>query len=466
MKKVHYTKANIDSKTTIEKRITDTKRLVISAILVGFITLTSFSAKAQETWSLEKCIDYALANNMDLIISNNNTEKQKITVLESKARLLPTLTLGSRVDFSFGRNIDGNTNTITFDQTMTNNYGFSTSLDLFNGFIKLNTIGFNKYLLSANKEEASYIKNKLIFDILTSYSIVLYSKGLQKVAQSQLTLSESQYKRMQKLVDIGRESQITVQELKSLWANDKFNLTIADNNYNKALLQLKQLLRLEVTQSFEIEDLGLNSTFSTTQQNIDSLFKRAVNILPEIKQQEFLYKASIKDLAISKGGLSPRIYMSAGIYTNYFDGDPIGFSKQIKNNQSQAVGMGISIPIFNNALVYSNIKRKRIIVKDRELLLQKQKEVLYSEIWNAVDELQSANNEYQSAEELYGFSELTLKSATKKMEKGLASPTDYEVAKQRFVSAKGSLLKTKIVYYMRMQMLQFYKTGNWNHINQ
>ncbi len=78
--------------------------------------------------------------------------------------------------------------------------------------------------------------------------------------------------------------------------------------------------------------------------------------------------------------------------------------------------------------------------------------------------MQAADNEFQSAKELYGFSELSLKDATTKLEKGLASTTDYEVAKQRFMDATTSLLKTKIVYFMRMQMLQFYKTGNWNHI--
>lgn len=450
MKKTHFIKVN-------------SKLLLISALFLGLIAFNSFSAKAQETWSLEKCINYALANNIDLIISNNNTEKQKITVLESKARLLPTLNLGSRVDYSFGRNIDF-FNVITYEQTMVNNYGVSTSVDLFRGFTKLNTISFNRYLLSANKEEANYIKNKLVFDVLTAYSTVLYSTGLREVAQSQIELSESQYKRMQKMVDIGRESPITVQELKSQWATDKFSLTLAENNFNKTLLQLKQLLKLDATQSFKIEDLGLNSTISATQQNIDSLFNKAVNVLPEIKQQEFLFKASVKELAIAKGGLSPRIYMSAGLYTNYFDGDSKVFSEQIDNNQSQAVGIGITIPIFNNASTYSNIKRKRIMVKDRELLLQKQKDILYSEIWNAVDELQSANNEYQSAVELYGFSELALENATKKMEKGLASPTDYEVAKQRFTSAKASLLKAKLVYFMRKQMLKFYQSGNWNHI--
>ena len=187
--------------------------------------------------------------------------------------------------------------------------------------------------------------------------------------------------------------------------------------------------------------------------------------MPEIKQQEFLYMASLKELAIAKGGISPRIYMSAGLFTNYFDGDPLKFSRQIDNNQNQSVSMGIRIPIFNNASVYSDIKRKRIAVNDRELLLQKQKDILYSEIWTAVDDLQSAMYEYQSAIELYDFSELSLHNATTKLEKGLASTTDYEVAKQRFIDAKESLLKSRIVYFMRKQMLEFYKTGNWDHID-
>lgn len=460
--KQQNTERGIDFTASIKKKIMKIRLFGISL----FIVLSSFSAIAQEAWSLVKCIDYALENNVDLTISVNNTERQKVNVLESKAKLLPTLNMGSGVNYSFGRSIDGNTNTITYDQTMYNNYGLYSSVDLFDGFVKLNTIRFNKYLLAANKEEATYIKNKLVFDILSSYCTVLYSKGLQDVAQSQLALSEYQYKRMQKMVDIGRESEIMVQELKSQWAKDKFSLTVAENNFNTTLLQLKQLLRLESRQSFTIEALGLNSIFSAPQHNIDSLFIQAVSVLPEIKQQEFLFKASVKDLAIAKGGISPRIYMSAGLYTNYFDGDPLGYGKQMDNNQNQAITMGISIPIFNNASVYSNIKRKRIAVKDRELLLQKQKDILYSEIWTARDALQAANKEYQSAAELFGFSELSLKNATTKLEKGLASTTDYEVAKQRFTDAKASLLKTKIVYYMRKQMLQFYKTGNWNHINQ
>ncbi|MCK5536706.1 MAG: TolC family protein, partial [Bacteroidales bacterium] len=341
MKKAYYTKAEIDSKKTYNQKIADVKLLVVKAVFLGSIAFTSFSAKAQEAWSLVQCIDYALQNNIALNIADNNTGKQQINFRESKAKLLPTLNMGSGVSMNFGRNIDGNTNTITFDQTLSNNYWISSSIDLFQGLVKYNAIGFNKYLLSATKEEADYIKNKLVFDVLTAYYTVLYSKGLRNVAQSQVTLSEMQLKRMQKLVDVGRESPITVQELKSQWASDMLSLTQSQNMYNKTLGELKQLLRLDVDQSFSIGTINLDSFVETPIQDIDSLFNVAITLLPEIKQQEYLYKASIKDLAIAKGGISPRIYMSAGYYTGYFNRDPLPFNNQIIDNQNQAINMGI-----------------------------------------------------------------------------------------------------------------------------
>jgi hypothetical protein len=50
------------------------------------------------------------------------------------------------------------------------------------------------------------------------------------------------------------------------------------------------------------------------------------------------------------------------------------------------------------------------------------------------------------------------------MEKGLAGTTDYDVAKQRYISSQATLLKAKLIYIMRMQMLEFYRKGNWEHL--
>ena len=434
----------------------------LALILIAFWSMTT--AKAQNSWSLMQCIDYAVENNIDLNTSYNQVDMQETNLLESKANLLPDLNMGSGLNLNYGRNIDGNSNNITYDPTLSNNYWINTSVNIFQGLVKVNTISFNKYLLSARKEEASYMKNKLIFKVITSYYMVLYTKGLEDVARSQVELSQMQFERMQKLVDVGRESPLTVQDLKSQWAGDKLSLTRAKNNVSKSLLELKQLLRLDAHQAFSIDTLGLASFALMQEQNVDSLYHIAVSILPEIKQQEYLFKASEKDLSVAKGGISPRVYMSAGFNTGYYDGDSLNFNSQITSNQNPWVNMGVVIPIFNNALIYSRIKRKQIAVKDQQLALEKQYDVLYAEIWKAIDELQSAENEYYSAEELFEFSDLSLKNVTKKLETGLASTTDYQLAKQRYTFAKATLLKAKLIYMMRKQMLEFYKTGDWSHL--
>lgn len=464
MKRKTYNKATGCSLTIQKGKVNHFNFFVKSLVFIGLFGFTSITTEAQETWSLVKCIDYALENNISIHLAENNTSKQQLNLRESKAQLLPSLNMGSGLNMSYGRTIDGNTNEITFDQTLSNSYYISSSMDIFKGMVKYNTIRFNNYLLSANKEEASYVKNKLVLDILTSYYTVLYSMGLEKVAQTQVSLSEMQYNRMQKLVDVGRQSPITVQDLKSQWASDKLSLIQAQNIYNRNLLELKQLLRLDAGQDFSIDTLNQRTIFVESFPEIDKLFSAAVTVLPEIKQREFLYKASLKNVAIAKGAISPRVYMSAGFYTSYFGGDPLAYQKQISENQNQGISMGISIPIFNNASVASNIKRKKIALQDSDLELQKQKDLLYAEIWKALDELQSSEKEYQSAKELYGFSELTLESATKKMENGLASPSEFEISKQRFTAAKASLLKAQLLYSMRMQIIVFYETGSWNHL--
>jgi len=446
--------------TTAGFKIKLLNRIIIPALILLF----AFSAFGQQPWSLTKCIDYAENNNIDLTISRNSVKTQQINLQQSKASLFPDLEAGSQVNVNFGRNIDPNTNDVTFNRTMQNYYWVNSSVNIFQGLVKANTIRFNNYLLAADKQEALFKKNQLVFKILTAYYTVVYSSGLVEVARNQVALSEKQIERTKIFVKVGRESTLTVQELQSQHAGDMLSLTRAQNLYNKTLLELKQLLRLGASAPFSVDTA---ITFQISLQpipDVDSLFTKSINAMPQIRQQEMLYRASKKELAIAKGYISPRIYVSGGYSTNFFDGAEMTFTKQLENNQNQWVNMGVSIPLFNNALTHSKIKRKQIALNNQKLLLEKERETLYTEIWKAVDDLRSAKSEYLSAEALNRFSRLSLKNITAKMEKGLAGTTDYDVAKQRYISSQATLLKAKLIYIMRMQMLEFYRKGNWEHL--
>jgi len=433
-------------------------------ILLLQACLFTMHLSAQENWTLRQCVDYAIENNIELDQKYNKVNKQSINVLESKAGFLPDLYAGTSLSLGFGRSIDDNTNAITFDQTLGNDYRLQSSLNLFQGLTNLNNVSYQKHLLSAIKEEAEYAKNRLVFDVLSAYYTLYYTRGLEKVAKTQVSLAEIQFNRMQKLVEVGKESQLTAQELKSQWANDKLSLTLAENNVRNKILELKQLLRFSANKKINISTIPLASLVIKPLPNIDSVFNIAKIQLPEIKMQEYLLSASQKNMAISKGNISPRLYLQAGIGTGYFDSDSLAFSRQLINKQNQWIRIGIQIPIFGRAATYSQIKRKQIAIKDQELKLEQRKENLYSEIWKAMDDLQSAQNEYEASVELNKMSKLTFESISKKIEKGLSSATDFEAAKQRLALSEAALLKSKLIFMMRNQMLEFYLSGNWGHL--
>lgn len=439
--------------------------LIRNSFTMTFILVLSFQVKSQQKWSLSKCVSYAIQHNIDLNIQKNTLAKQEINLHQSKMDIFPTLNLRSNLNFNFGRTIDGNTNTITFDKNMSNNYGITSSVNLFQGFVQLNTIRFNKYLLMANQQETEKIKNKLIFDVISSYYTAEYSNEIVKAAKTQVTLSKLQYNRMKKLVEIGKESPISVQDIKSQLVAEKLKLKIAKNESRQQLLKLKQLLRLDIKDSFIIDSTDLGQVFMKRMIDIDTLFSQVFSEMPEIKQQDLLLKASLKNLAIAKGKRYPELNLSVGMNSYFFDGNKLSFINQINNNQNQFISLNVYMQVFNGARVSSDIKRKIIDVENQRLNIEKQKELIISQVQRAYDNLQAAKSEYDASIELYKFSKLSFDSISEKIEKGMASTADFELGKQRLFSANAAMSKAKLSYLMYCQILIFYKTGNWNHLN-
>ena len=418
---------------------------------------------AQKTWNLQKCLQYGLQHSIDVNIQSNNLDIQKINLYQSKANLLPSLNMGVNLNNSFGRNIDGNTNTITYRKTLSNTYWISSSIDLFHGFVKLNTLRMNKYLLSVQEQETEIVKNKLITDIITAYYTLQYSIGLENVAKSQVQLAHNQYTRMKKLVAVGRETPLNLQDLKRQWMVDQLSYTQVMQAKELQILKLKKLLRLQPEDQFRIADDQESVIVQKVDLSVTELTKK-VQTFPSIKKQDFMLKVAQKEYAIAKGKVLPSLQLAAGYNTYFFDANQFSFATQLQNNQNQQIFLGLNIPIFNGASVHSEIKRKRLMQENQRLLVAKQKEELQMIIKQTYDQVQAASNAYTSSLALLEYSEMSFETVQKKLEKGLASTIDFELAKQQFSQAKADKIKSKLTYKIYHNILVYYQTGNWNHV--
>ncbi len=441
--------------------------IIITISVLVLVTTGEQSLSAQDKWTLEECIAYAEENNIALKRSSVITDKRKSDLLTRRMELLPDLSLQSQGSMNFGRSVDPETNTITFNKNITNYYYLGTGLTLFNGFAQLNRISAARYLHLSGEQAEEQQKNLLILDIVNAYYRSLMAKGTVKSAAEQVEVSRQQLHNTEVLVETGAESMTTLLEIQSQLSYDKLLLTQAITNAGITIEDLRLLLQLEPGVPFDIEEKSDLIIVETDDlSDTDSIYKNSVNVLPRIKTLELQTSARKKQLAAAKGLSMPELDMFAGWRTGYYDAmvpgeDPIPFADQLRNNTNQYVGVSLNIPIFNNWYNRNNIKQAKLDLLDSELELHQEKNALYNEISQACFELISVKDEYLSAVDNLEFNKLSFEAVNKKFETGLASATEFAEAKEALFAAEVNLLSSKLQYKLKEMTVNFYMTGKW-----
>jgi len=446
------------------------KKLFYSIFIL--IALTAGEAFSQQKkWTLEDCINYAIANNINLQRQQLLTESAEVNYFKSKMDVLPVLNAGTDANLGFGRSVNPVTNLITFKQNLSNAYSINSSVDLFNGLTTFNTLLANRFLLKAGVESEKVVRNTLVVEIMGQYYQVLYTKGLEEASRLQLEQSEKQLFRITKMVETGREALSKQYEMESRASADKLSFTIAQTKASQALTTLKQMLQLQPGTEFDVLMPEMNTLVITdADYETDSIYSIAAQVLPRLKSIEFELQANKRQYAAAKGFISPRLSVGGSIYTGYYKvmnettEEQASFQTQLKNNNSQAIWMSLSIPLFNNYNTGKNIKMAKLKRDDTELRLELEKNTLYTEIENACLDFNSGRDEFEAAASNLEFNKKSFSAVEKKFESGLVDVTDYSAAKTTLFNAETELLRTKLQVIIRKLTIQLYSTGDYQNL--
>ena len=443
------------------------KRIFLILTLLIIFRYQDITAQDKK-WTLEDCINYAIANNIGLQRQRLLTESKQVDLITSKMNLLPNLNLGSNLQVADGRSID-QTNAITFNRNLQNTVYASSNIVLFNGFTQINTISANKFMLKAGIESEKITRNTLIVDIMGQFYQVLYAKGLEDASKMQLDLSEKQLFRITKIVETGREAVARQYEIQSQVSADKLAYTIAHNSTSQAVTTLKQMLQLAPGTEFDILVPDLNNMLITDESfKTDSVYALASENLPRLKELEYELKASKKQVAVARGALAPRLTVGGAIGSYYFKvlsvSDSVfqnSYSKQLNGNLSKQVTATLSIPIFNNLSTYRSIKMAKLRRNDNDLRLELEKNNLYTDIENACLNYNRGKDEFAAAVSNVDFNRKSFEGVEKKFESGLVDVNSYSVAKTSLFKAETDALRTRLQLLIRKLTIQFYSTGDY-----
>ncbi len=464
------------------------KSIIFSFVLVAI----GFSLSAQQAWSIEDCLRYAMENNIQIKQSVLNTEYNENLLKQSKLGQIPNLSGSANYGFSTGRTLDQTTYRYTNQQINSVNLGLSSYTNLFNGLQVRNTIQQNQLNLMASYQDVESVKNEISLNIAAAYLNIMFNRELVMVTLSQLEITGQQVERTRKMVDAGRLARGNALELQAQFAGEEVNLVNAENQLSISLLNLQQILHLPIDTAFEIlipelADPDENPLLVDAQE----VYSIAEEIMPEVKSAMLSLESAEKGLAIAKGARSPQLYLSANYNSGYSDVRqqiievgapqqiPIGetvsgetvvsnpqeipvlgaypFFGQVRDNRNAGVGLGLSIPIFNGWSINTSIANARIMHENAKLDLQNRQLALYASIQQAYADAVAALKKFNATQQALTSMEESFKYTEKKFEVGLVNTVDYNMSKNQLISTQSDLLQAKYDFIFRTKILNFYR---------
>jgi outer membrane protein len=134
------------------------KRIIIFAAAILFTLGTS--AQNKEKWSLEKCINHALENNIQIKQKVVNTKYGENQLQQSKSNRLPSLSANMGQSMNFGRSLQYD-NTYQNINSSNSYVSVDANVTLYQGSQLKNTIAQRDFELKASLEDLHKAKNDI-----------------------------------------------------------------------------------------------------------------------------------------------------------------------------------------------------------------------------------------------------------------------------------------------------------------
>lgn len=424
--------------------------------------LGGITSNAQNIWSLQKCIDYALENNIQIKQQELNTDYYETQLSQAKSNRLPNLNAQIGNDNSFGRSL-------TYDNTYKNvnssslTGGASTNLTIFDGLVLSNTIEKQQLDLQATLKDLQKAKDDIMLSIARSYLEILFAEEIVLVDSAQLVVTQQQINRTKQLVDAGSLAKGSLLEIQAQLAREELQLVNDKNTVQLSYLTLFQFLELPIAESFTIEKPVLPEIKANISvANSIDVFNNAMNSRPEIQAAQLRVKSAETELDIAKGSRYPSLSFNANYYNLYnnkytdITGTDIKFGDQLKNNGRSSLGLTLSIPVFNRFLVKNGITNATLQITDYKYRLQTESNVLRKDIELSYTNALAALNRFISTQKAVVSMEEAFRYIEEKFNVGMVNTVDYNIQKNQLTAAKSQLLQAKYEYIFRTKILDFY----------
>lgn len=447
-------------------------------------------------WSLKQCVDYALANSLNVQRSFYTVENSEVDLRAAKLSRLPTLNGSASYGSSWGRGLDPVSNGFVTQQINSANLGGNTSLPLFNGLRIHNNIKQNQRAYAASEQDLLKTKNDVILNVANLFINVVFNKELVENAKFKLASSQQQFDRTKKQVQAGALPKSEELNLDAQVAGNELTVVQQENSLALSILRLKQAMQMPASDPFDVDVPDLAPEDLVVDQTRDEIFDIAKQTMPEIRSSQLKIESSLYGIRAARGNLYPRLSLNGSINTNYssisesefypdntvaFSASPVGyvnqdinspvfslrpngvfrdtytFDQQIKDNVYRTLTFQLIIPIFNNYSARATLQRSIIQKEQAQINAKEMSNTLRQNVEMAFNDAASAAKMYNSSLRQVQAREEAFRMMNQRYIAGAATSFEFQVSQNDLYQAKTDLARAKYDFIFKKKVLDFYQ---------
>lgn len=462
------------------------KRIRIFTIAICLLaTQLTHAQTTTELWTLQKCIEYALKNNIQVRQAGVVAEVSKNDNLQSKLNLLPSVDGSLTFSNNFGNGFNPQTYSFAEGNSQSVQMSLQAGLPVFTGLQQIYNIERTKYELLASKFDYENAQRNVALSVASAYLQVLLNQEILKVAQKQKQLTTDQKATIASRIRAGSLPETAGFDIESQLARDEANVVAAQNAVDLATLALKQLLQLnDETFVIATPDIKIDNIQDVAALSSNNIYQSALSTQPSIMGAQARLQSANASRKIAYGALSPTISVFGSLSGGYFSQDALyrsrvdtinlgggvqipfpqsefdrykTFGEGLKDNFRKVVGISLSVPIFSKWQRVTNIQNARLQMQIRSLQLESAKNQLRVDIEQAYTNTRAAIQSYIANTKSAEAANKSYDAFEKRFGAGMLGTFELQQAKNNVAIAESEMIKAKYTYVFRQKVLDFYQ---------
>ena len=441
-------------------------------------------------------MDYAIANNITVKQADLQTRYSALTYSQEKLSQYPVLNFQSNVGYRFGRSENPTTGVYEDNNFLNAGFQLQSSVNLINWFSKKHSIEGSRLSYEADRAQVKKAQDDIALNVAVAYLQILLAKEQAGVATIQVEQSRSQLELINKKVAAGVLPELSAAEMEAQLARDSSTLITAESTIQQYLLQMKALLNIDAAEPFDVvvPPVELIPIESLADLQPEYVFQLALKNLPQQKVNELRKEANLAYVKSARANMYPTLGAYGGLGSNFVNikfpefiegpkvpsgatviingveydvvrpsviptgkESSIAFSRQLRNNFGQSIGLSLSVPIFNGGVARTNWQRSKLNVLQAELNIERDNQTLKQDIYTAYNDAIAALQRYNANKKTVEATRKAYDFALKRYNLNLVSTYDLLNSQNNLSRAQIEMLNAQYDYVFKMKLLEFYK---------